>query len=241
MPLLVWPSPDCASPAPRRRARVAATWLLVLVFAFGWIAVGPAELPLAPGALHAWTRQEPAAAAEQVPGVSPEHASQLSRQSLEGAPVLDMIARLLNFAVLAGLLVWLLRSPLAVHLKERSAQIRADLEKSAATREQAQAELEEVERRLKALPGEIEELRERGAREIAAEEARIREAAATERERLLEHARSEIERHLKVARRGLLRETADLAVRVASGRIRRSITPADQQRLVDRYLQQVSS
>ena len=44
---------------------------------------------------------------------------------------------------------------------------------------------------------------------------------------------------LRIARRELLELTADLAVRVASDRIQRTITADDQARLVDRYAAQV--
>ena len=69
---------------------------------------------------------------------------------------------------------------------------------------------------MEALPAELEALRAQGAREIAAEEARIRAAAAAERERLLEQARREIDLQVRVAERDLVSHAADLAVGVAS-------------------------
>jgi F0F1-type ATP synthase membrane subunit b/b' len=89
------------------------------------------------------------------------------------------------------------------------------------------------------LPGELELLRKRGQEEIAAEELRIEEAAAAERERLLEQTRREIDVQLRIAHRELVEHASNLAVGLAGDRIRQKITPEDQGRLVDRYLQQV--
>jgi F-type H+-transporting ATPase subunit b len=156
-----------------------------------------------------------------------------------GNPWVDLIARLTNFAILAGTLVYLLRSPLAKHLADRHAQVRKDLVEAAKTRSAATAQFEDVDRRLRAMPGELEALRRRGAEEIAAEEARIDAAAEAERARLLEQTRREIDLQVRIAKRELMKEAATLAVGVASERIRRSITNEDQSRLVDRYLEQL--
>jgi F-type H+-transporting ATPase subunit b len=105
----------------------------------------------------------------------------------------------------------------------------------------AAAQIDEIDRRMKALPAELEALRAQGAQEIAAEEARIQAVAAAERDRLLEQSRREIEMQVKVAERELVNHAADLAVGVATERIKKNITDDDQQRLVDRYVQQLKS
>jgi F0F1-type ATP synthase membrane subunit b/b' len=70
---------------------------------------------------------------------------------------------------------------------------------------------------------------------------RIEAAAEAERQRLLEQTRREIDMRLRVARRELVEHAADLAVQVASTRIRQTITPDDQARLVDRYTTQLGT
>jgi squalene-hopene/tetraprenyl-beta-curcumene cyclase len=89
------------------------------------------------------------------------------------------------------------------------------------------------------VPAELELLRGQGAADVKAEQARIAQAAAHERERLLEQTRREIEMRLRIARRELTEHAAQLAVQVAEQRIRRTITPDDQIRLVDRYTSQL--
>jgi F-type H+-transporting ATPase subunit b len=157
-------------------------------------------------------------------------------ESDHGSPVLGTIARLFNFAVMAGTLVYFLKSPFAKYLRDRGVQIRSDLLKATEMRVSAAAQAAAIERRMAELPGELDALRKTGADDVAAEEARIRQAAEAERARLLEQARREIDSQLKLAERDLLARTADLAVGVAARRVKSTITAEDQARLVEQYL-----
>ena len=177
--------------------------------------------------------QEPAPASHEAGQAEPETAHE------EGHPLLDMVARLVNFAVLAGSLYYLLNSPIRRYLADRGTQIRSDLVNAAEMKQAAATQIEEIDRKMKALPGELETLRTQGAQEIAAEEERIRAAAAAERDRLLEQARRDIDLQVKVAERDLVAHAADLAVGVAADRIKKTITDDDQKRLVDRYVGQL--
>ena len=198
-------------------------WLAVLALTL-WIAGVPAVVSAQPEPGH-----EPAAAT----------ASHTEEGHEEG--VAKTIARLVNFAILVGALVYLLRSPLASYLVNRGSQIRGDLVNAAEMKQAAAAQIAEIDRKMKALPGELEALRAQGVQEIAAEEARIQAAAAAERDRLLEQARREIDLQVKVAERELVSHAADLAVGVATERIKKTITDEDRQRLVDRYVDQLGS
>lgn len=146
----------------------------------------------------------------------------------------------LNFLVLFGGLWYLLKQPLASYLKSRHETIRKDLVDAAALKAAATAQLEEIDRKLAALPAEIAALKARGAEEIAAEEARIAAEAAAERERLLEQTRREIDLQLRLARRALVEHAADLAVGLAADRIQQQITSEDQERLAGRYVAQIA-
>jgi F-type H+-transporting ATPase subunit b len=167
-------------------------------------------------------------------GAEPEEAA-----AEHSNPLVGMIARLFNFALLAGTLFYLLRSPLAVYLTNRSTEIRKRLVKASDLRAGAAAEQAAIAQKMQSLPAELEALRKAGAEEVAAEEARIRQAAESERERLLDVTRRDIGVQLKLAERALMRRAADLAVEVASERVKSTITEVDQLRLVDRYLVQV--
>jgi F-type H+-transporting ATPase subunit b len=166
-------------------------------------------------------------------------AMMLSEGAAEGAHgggILEMAARLFNFAILAGTLVYFLRAPTAKYLGGRGAEIRGALVKATQMRVSAAAQAADIERKMAALPGELEALRKTGAADVAAEEARIRAIAEADRGRLQEQARREIDAQLKLAERNLTARTADLAVAVAAARVKATINAADQARLVDQYL-----
>ncbi len=225
--------------AGRVRAAVVAAFLLIAAMlpahAAGRLGVHRPDA----AAVAASAPSAAGAGMQEAASLPPENASEVSRQSVHGVPWLDTIARLLNFAILVGVLVYFLRAPIAGYLARRSTEIRSDLVNAAETRRAAEAELAAIEQKLKALPGEIEALKARGSAEIAAEEARIRQAADAERARLLEQARREIDLQLRAAERDLVKRAAELTVTLASDRIRRTITDEDQKRLVDQYLAQM--
>ena len=181
-----------------------------------------------------------ARAQEATPAAHPAGA-EASQEAAE--PATDswkpVIAKAVNFALLVGILGYFLRAPLMAYLDGRIGKVREDLVTAAQTRETAVRALAEIDAKLKALPGEIEALKHRGAEDLIAERARIEQDAQAERQRMLEHTRREIEMRLSVARRELLELAANLAVDVASERIRTTITPEDQARLVDRYVSQL--
>jgi len=162
-----------------------------------------------------------------------EHEQSLS-QMLRG-----MLWPLANFAIFIGVLYYFLNKPLREYLAGRSTTIRKDLVEAAQLRSTATAQLSQIEQKLQALPGEISALRSRGAEEIKAEEQRIAAAAAADRERLLEQTRREIDLQVRLAKKEILEHAADLSVQLATDRIKKEVTPSDQDRVVDRYLSQV--
>ena len=194
--------------------------------------------------VSAGVRAQEAGAAKAADAARPQH-PQAGHEPEQGEEAqeqgwMPVIAKTVNFAILAGVLVYFLRTPLTEYLSSRIVKVRQDLVTAAATREAAARQLTEIQAKLTALPGELEALKTRGGEEIAAERVRIQQAAEAERQRLLEHTRREIDMRLRVARRELVEHAAALAVAVASERIRKSITPDDQARLVERYTSQLN-
>ena len=209
------------------RARLAAAlFTLILVGAV------PFARPVHAASQHA----EPAKPVEAAPQEGQTHEAGEEAHEEGWLPV---VAKTVNFAILAGVLVYFLKTPLAEYLSSRIVKVREDLVTAAEMRATASRQLSEIQAKLAALPAELEALKKRGSEEIAAERVRIQQAAEAERQRLLEHTRREIEMRLRVARRELVEHAATLAVAVASERIRKSITPDDQARLIDRYTSQL--
>ena len=219
---------DCEIRRKGRRPRAALGLGLALLLAGALMAPPAGRLPLfAPATVFA--------AADAGQAATPPAGEE------SGESPWAMLARLANFAIVAGALVYLLRSPFAKYLEERRTQIRAELVKADEMREAATGRLTEIDRRMQTLPAELEALKVRGAEEIQAEEARIERVAAADRERLLEQARRAIDLQLRAAERDLTVRAAELSVSLATERIKRSMTEADQLRLVDRYVQQLDA
>lgn len=144
-----------------------------------------------------------------------------------------------NFLVLAGALYYFMRAPFTEYLSGRSSQIRKDLVDAAELNRTATAQLADIDRKVAALPAELEALKTRGAQEIVAEEERIASAAAADRARLITQTRREIEVRLQTAQRELSDHAAKLALDLAEQRLSREMTAADHSRLVARYVDQV--
>lgn len=175
----------------------------------------------------------PAAAA------APQHEAGAAAEAPHEQTLLQTVAKLANFAILAGVLVYFLKTPATAYLAARATTIRSDLVAASELRATATAQLADIERKLQSLPAELEALKRQGAEDVLAEQARIAQAAAVERERLIQQTRREIDTRLRGARRELTEHAAQLAVQVAEARIRRTITPEDQLRLVERYTTQL--
>ena len=170
-----------------------------------------------------------------------EHAAEAGEHHDEsiGGMIRGMAWPVANFVIFLGILYYFFNKPFSEYLAGRSATIRKDLVEAAELKTTATAQLAAIEQKLQALPGELNALRTRGAEDIKAEEQRIAAQAAADRERMLEQTRREIDLQVRLAKREILEHAADLSVQLATDRIRKEVTPADQDRLVDRYLTQV--
>jgi F-type H+-transporting ATPase subunit b len=172
---------------------------------------------------------------------APQHeaATAAQTEAPHGQTLLQSIAKVVNFVILGGVLVYFLKTPISTYLASRETHIRQDLVMASDMRATASAQLAEIDRKLKALPAELEALKVQGAEDVKAEQTRIAQAAAAERERLIAQTRREIDSRLRTARRQLTEHAAELAVQIAEERIKRSITTDDHLRLVDRYAAQL--
>jgi F-type H+-transporting ATPase subunit b len=211
-----------------------STVLFAIVFALSAVAaIAQDHQPAAAAA---------AALAQEHPTTQPsgEHAPEGEHHDESiGGMILGMGWPVANFIIFVGVLYYFLNQPLRDYLATRSSAIRKDLVEAAELKATANSQLATIEQKLQALPGELSALRTRGAEEIKAEEQRIATQAAADRDRLLEQTRREIELQVRLAKKEILEHAADLSVQLATERIKKEVTPADQDRLVDRYLSQV--
>jgi F-type H+-transporting ATPase subunit b len=126
---------------------------------------------------------------------------------------------LLNFAVVAGLIVWAGRKYLPKAFSARTAAIQEAMQEAQKASEEARRRLAEIESRLMKLDVEIGMMRDAAEKEATAEEARIQAAAQEDARKIVESAQQEIASAAKAARRGLTAYAADLAVGLAKKQI----------------------
>ena len=156
-----------------------------------------------------------------------------------GVILKDFIWRCINFAVMIGLLGYFVRKPIRNALQNRRAEIEKTLADAAAARDAAEARAKEYQEKLAQAAAEIESIY-----------AAIRREGELERDRILTSAREmaakiELEADAKAAsavakaRTELRAEAARLAVELAEELLVKSVTAADQKRLIDEYMQKV--
>ena len=145
------------------------------------------------------------------------------------------IPRTVNFVIFAGVLIYILRKPLSRFLLERVEGIRRDLTEAREKKEDIEARLRDVESRMGRLATEIEEMRASAAREVLAEQARIRATSDAELDKLRAMTRREIEGAKSAALLELKAYAATQAVELAERLIRAELREDDQHHLVTRF------
>ncbi|MGI8422780.1 MAG: F0F1 ATP synthase subunit B [Chloroflexota bacterium] len=144
-----------------------------------------------------------------------------------------------NFLLLLLILQRFAFKPIVNMLDERSRRIRGDLDEARKLREEGERDRETYRQQLNRARDEARAVLEE-ANNVA---ARIREQAILDAEQqnamTLQRARDEISREKEHAISELRREVGDLAIRVATKVVGRSLDGNDQQRLVDEALASV--
>jgi len=130
-----------------------------------------------------------------------------------------LLSDILNFIVIAALIIWAGRKYLPGMFSSRTAAIQKAMQEAQKASEEARRRLAEIESRLMRLDGEIGMMRNAAEKEAAAEEARIQAAAQEDARKMVESAQQEIASAAKTARRELTAYAADLAVTLAQKQI----------------------
>jgi len=122
----------------------------------------------------------------------------------------------------------------------RAAAILKELEQARRDKEEAQRRLAEVEARFARLDEEVAGIRAEAEREAGREAERLRQSAAADAEKIRLTAQREIDGAMKAARTELRAFVAEQSVALAETMIRRDIRPEDNQRLLNRYMDELS-
>jgi F-type H+-transporting ATPase subunit b len=148
--------------------------------------------------------------------------------------------RVVNFAVLAGILIWAIKKAnVKSSLADRQAQIEKNLREAREAREAAEAKLKEYTEKLSRANQEVDELRASMLKEAEAEKLRIIAEAKINAEKVAVQAAQAADQEVLKARTELRAEAARLAVELAAGKLAGTVQKADHDRFVQDYLGKV--
>jgi len=147
--------------------------------------------------------------------------------------------RVMNFAVLAIALFFLLKKPVSQFLGDRIQNISQQLEELEAQKAAAEKKLAEYNEKLSTLSSESEKIIDQYRQQGIALKEKILEEAAAAAEKLEEQAMRTIDHEFAQARTQLEAEVFEKALAKAEEKIKKNITEQDQDMLVNEYLTKV--
>jgi len=232
----------------------AALLALLMIGCASWVTVRAQEQPASPEQTHS-VASEPQGPGAQLAHQSNEAAGEekdeteqfkhsSSVQFIERHTGLSLqqsywVSVVLNFVVIAGVIIWAARKYLPGIFSDRSAAIQKAMQEAQKASEEARHRLADIESRLMRLDGEIGMMRDAAEKEGVAEEARIKAAAEEDARKIVAAAEQEIAAAAKAARRQLTAYAADLAVGLARKQIH--VDAATDQALVRNFAGQLGA
>ena len=151
----------------------------------------------------------------------------------------DWLPRLINFAIIVGLLVYFLRKPVRDMFRSRTETIAKAMAESKEARERAVAALADMERKMREMETEtsvlIAEAQTRGEKD---KQALIEEGRRIAKE-IQEQIKTGTDIEVQKAKVELAAEAAVLAVDLAEGKIKTTITKQDHEQIVKEYISKV--
>ena len=147
------------------------------------------------------------------------------------------ILKLINFAILAAGLGYLLRKPLESFLRDRADTIRERLEEGRNALQTSESRLKHIEQKLGRLEEEIARFKKEAASEMEAERERLQRSAAEEADKMGQAARMQIEISARAAKLELKAYTAEQAVRLSEELVRRRLDESGRHRLVTQFVE----
>jgi len=147
--------------------------------------------------------------------------------------------RVLNFAVLAGGLFFLLRKPVSKALRSRIEGIESQLKDLEDRKQAAEKELSIYKEKIALLDKEAEKIVAEYVRQGEEARSRIIAEAASAAQKMEEQAKRHIDHEFKAVRDRLQTEIIEKALSQAEAKLRQRITADDQDRLIDEYLAKV--
>jgi F-type H+-transporting ATPase subunit b len=151
----------------------------------------------------------------------------------------DWLPRLVNFAIIASVVVYFSRKPIRDFFANRSAEIAKAIQDSREARERAVAALADLEQKIKGMEAET-------GRMVADAQARgekDKKALVEEGRKIAQDVQAQVKQgidsELNKAKAALAAEASLLALDLAEGRIKQKMNNQDQERIVKEYISKV--
>ena len=142
----------------------------------------------------------------------------------------------INFAIVAGVLVWVFGNLLPPAFRKRAEAVSSAITNATSAKAAAEAQLRDAETRLANLQKEVTELRAFAERESAAEVERLRALTQSDVQKIALAAKVEIEAAERAARLELKALAANLAVAGAESLLVKQLTPRAQESLISNFV-----
>ncbi len=149
-----------------------------------------------------------------------------------------LLAQIVNFGILFGLIYLVAYKPVMRMLDERSRKIKESMEQTELVKEQAARAEEETKKQLEAAAKEGQEVIARAVRTGEEVQREAQQEAKQEAKSLIARARAEIQRERDGAIDELRKEFADLTIMAASKVIDRSLDKKAHRQLIDKVLEE---
>lgn len=153
--------------------------------------------------------------------------------------VKDLLYRVLNVAILLGVLVYFARKPIQGFFSDRRNQIRDSLGAATELVRRAETRYSKWQRRLADLEDELGSIRETARERAEREREQIIADARAAAERIVHDARSAVDQEVRRAKAQLRDEASELAVELAAEILREQVTTRDRERLFDEFLERI--
>jgi len=153
--------------------------------------------------------------------------------------LMDWAWKIINFAILVGLLYWFGFKVIRSHLQQRRELIQKSIQESQEARDMAARALAEVEERLKLKDKEVADIIAAAIEAGEREKARLIEDGAKMQLRIIEQARTNIELEVKKAKEAIQAEAFETSLRIAEEKIKSRMTLKEQERLLKESIKMI--
>jgi len=155
-----------------------------------------------------------------------------------GINLSTLIAQIVNFLILLGLLYLVAYKPIMRMLDERSRKVKESMEQTELIKQQAERAEEEVKKQIEAASREGQEIIVRAVRSGEDVRQKAQQEARQDAESLIARAQVEIQRERDEAIGELRKEFADLTILAAGKVIDRSLDKEAHRQLIDKVLKE---